>query len=288
MKNQNLDIITVEGELNRINEDLMKLLKIALVELKYINSGIKKPIVERPTCRIKSLESICNKISKKEELNCKNFTVKMNDLLGIRVICSNLSSLDEVWRKLYFSESLKFYEIGIRLEDSADGYPEIDFSKFDPNIVRIEKPVDGYRGIHLIFSAKENILSNPGLKGKIQLRTIAQHYWATFSHDDIYKENPYLENDEQKQLICLSNKLYDIDKNFSSLGFDLKANPLEINKKILYSLFNEFGFHFDNEDVDKLIDLIFKHRLVSLDLTDHRIRVKDYGKYQKCAFFREK
>ena len=104
MKNQNLDIITVEGELNRINEDLMKLLKIALVELKYINSGIKKPIVERPTCRIKSLESICNKISKKEELNCKNFTVKMNDLLGIRVICSNLSSLDEVWRKLYFSE----------------------------------------------------------------------------------------------------------------------------------------------------------------------------------------
>src|SRR5690606_41470867 len=129
MKNQNLDIITVEGELNRINEDLMKLLKIALVELKYINSGIKKPIVERPTCRIKSLESICNKISKKEELNCKNFTVKMNDLLGIRVICSNLSSLDEVWRKLYFSESLKFYEIGIRLEDSADGYPEIDFSK---------------------------------------------------------------------------------------------------------------------------------------------------------------
>lgn len=75
---------------------------------------------------------------KKEELNCKNFTVKMNDLLGIRVICSNLSSLDEVWRKLYFSESLKFYEIGIRLEDSADGYPEIDFSKFDPNIVRIE------------------------------------------------------------------------------------------------------------------------------------------------------
>lgn len=75
MKNQNLDIITVEGELNRINEDLMKLLKIALVELKYINSGIKKPIVERPTCRIKSLESICNKISKK-----KNLTVKILQL----------------------------------------------------------------------------------------------------------------------------------------------------------------------------------------------------------------
>lgn len=123
----------------------MKLLKIALVELKYINGGIKKPIVERPTCRIKSIESIYNKISKKEELNCRNFTVKMNDLLGIRVICSNLLSLDEVWRKLYFSESLKFSEISIRLEDSADGYPDIDFNKFDPNIVRIEKPVDGYR-----------------------------------------------------------------------------------------------------------------------------------------------
>jgi ppGpp synthetase/RelA/SpoT-type nucleotidyltranferase len=49
----------------------------------------------------------------------------------------------------------------------------------------IEESDNGYRGIHLVFTAKAGTLCNPELKGEIQLRTIAQHYWATFSHHDI-------------------------------------------------------------------------------------------------------
>lgn len=232
-------IVTVENELKKCTDDLYELLKIALVELKYINSGVETPIVERPTFRIKSVESVYRKIAKKENITTENFTFEMKDLLGIRAICRNLSSLEKVYKGLHYSENLEIFEEKLLLENSEDGY----------------------RGIHLFFKAKNKNISNLELKGEIQLRTIAQHYWATFSHDDIYKNEPVLSENEKKRLILLSDDLYKIDKELGSLGFDIKSDPFEVNKKVLDSLFRELGINFDNKDMEKLLDMIMEHKI---------------------------
>jgi ppGpp synthetase/RelA/SpoT-type nucleotidyltranferase len=82
----------IECKLKEYEADLYKLLKIALIELKFINNGTENPIVERPTFRIKKVDSIRKKILSKDQINLENFTIEMKDILGIRVICRNLSS----------------------------------------------------------------------------------------------------------------------------------------------------------------------------------------------------
>jgi ppGpp synthetase/RelA/SpoT-type nucleotidyltranferase len=226
----------IECKLRECEADLYKLLKIVLVELKLINGGTEKPIIERPTFRIKGAESIRRKILSKDHINLENFTIEMKDILGIRVICRNLSSLESVYKILRQSTEIEIFE--------------------DMEKRWIEESDNGYRGIHLVFTAKAGTLRNSELKGEIQLRTIAQHYWATFSHHDIYKEKPTLLYSEDLRIKSLSDYLYLIDKELDSLGFDIKSDPFAINQKTLYSLFQKLGKNISNKDTEIFLDMI--------------------------------
>ena len=226
----------IECKLRECEADLYKLLKIVLVELKLINGGTEKPIIERPTFRIKGAESIRRKILSKDHINLENFTIEMKDILGIRVICRNLSSLESVYKILRQSTEIEIFE--------------------DMEKRWIEESDNGNRGIHLVFTAKAGTLRNSELKGEIQLRTIAQHYWATFSHHDIYKEKPTLLYSEDLRIKSLSDYLYLIDKELDSLGFDIKSDPFAINQKTLYSLFQKLGKNISNKDTEIFLDMI--------------------------------
>lgn len=231
------ELIIIENKLKECEADLYKLLKLALVELKIINSVNTKPIVERPTFRIKSPKSIRDKIIA-NGYNFDNFPVPMKDLLGIRVICLNLSSLNYVYRRIILdSVKIQFFE------DMERRY--------------IETPAgDGYRGIHLYFTAKNETLCNSELKGEIQLRTIAQHYWATFSHPDVYKARPILSYGEEIRIKDLSEYLYLIDKQVDSLRLDIKSDPYALNVKTLHSLFQRMGKPISNEDTEIFFNII--------------------------------
>lgn len=236
------EIIIIENKLKECEADFYKLLKPALVELKlinettYINRNIICPIVEKPTFRIKSAKSIRDKIISKG-YNFNNFITNMNDLLGIRVICLNLSSLDHVYKKLQDSKDIQFLK---------------DMEKY-----QIKTPAeDGYRGIHLYFTAENGILHNSKLKGEIQLRTIAQHYWATFSHPDVYKAHPTLSCSEATRIKDLSEYLYLIDKQVDSLRLDIKSDPNSINVKTLHSLFQQIRKPISNEDTEILFNTL--------------------------------
>lgn len=94
---------------------------------------------------------------------------KVHDLLGIRIVCHNLCDLDKI-------------------VDQLNEIEDIDFvrgpSGFEKNYV--ENPHDsGYRGWHLQLKKR---IDGRSYHAEVQIRTLLQDAWASFMHDDVYKQ----------------------------------------------------------------------------------------------------
>ena len=107
--------------------------------------------------RLKRLDSIRRKIGRANA----NFTLgRLDDVVGVRVICQDLSSVRE------FSD---------RLRASPDFYRVKDY---------ITSPaVTGYRGVNHIMRLQQPVTATTGInmRFEIQVRTYLQHRWAVWS-----------------------------------------------------------------------------------------------------------
>lgn len=124
--------------------------------------------VEHIKSRIKSKESAFEKLEKKGyEVNLKNFTRYVHDMIGIRIVCSFLSDVYSVVDMIKASKQFKIKE-------------ERDY---------IKSPKDtGYMSYHLIVLVPV-YLSNKVeyIPAEIQIRTIAMDFWASLDHKIQYK-----------------------------------------------------------------------------------------------------
>lgn len=120
--------------------------------------------------RLKSNRSILEKIQKSGmEFSCESVEANLNDVAGIRVICSFLDDI-------YMLADALLKQDDITLISRKD---------------YIENPkANGYRSLHLIvevpiFWANEK----RNTRAEIQLRTIAMDFWATLEHQMKYKKD---------------------------------------------------------------------------------------------------
>ena len=156
-----------------------------------------RPVVQYITSRIKSPESIMNKlIRKNRKVTVEKAVETFNDLAGIRVVCS---FQDEVYRVKKAVEKVKDY---------------------------IAHPKDtGYRSIHIITRVKAGGDKKTGSRGKalssvrleIQICSAAMNYWAMLEHQLSYK-NSRIHAEEyekiQEKLKSYALQIADIDKRF--------------------------------------------------------------------------
>lgn len=229
----------VETTLSTIHDDFHVLLREILIELKNLNRQLslngKNPIVERPSFRIKSPESIVRKIRDKG-IAPNNFVEELDDILGVRVILQDLGSLYELKSKLLASNRIEIIEEEDMVEVARDS---------------------GYRGIHLIFTLHDKSkVTNTKITGELQLRTIAQHSWANFSHYDIYKSRPILLEKERWRIKALSDLLYYIDREYGNLGVDLKEDPFKVDLKSLNYLLVSLKINMSRDDLELFFRLI--------------------------------
>lgn len=125
--------------------------------------------IEHISTRIKDSESIINKLNrKKSELTYQNMIEKLNDIAGIRIVCS---FRDDIYK---IAEQIEnFHDIKI-------------VSKKD----YVKKPKkNGYMSYHMIVEIPVNFLR--GLiyvKVEIQIRTMGMDFWAGLEHKINYKE----------------------------------------------------------------------------------------------------
>ena len=133
-------------------------------ELKYQ----RNPISSIQT-RLKSRFSIIEKLQRKGwEISSESIEAHLNDIAGIRVICSYVDDIYSIAEALIRQNDIELIE--------------------KKDYISQPKP-NGYRSLHLIVSVPVYFAeSTRRVKAEIQIRTIAMDFWASLEHQIKYKK----------------------------------------------------------------------------------------------------
>lgn len=147
-------------------------LEVLNKELSLLNS--RNPF-ESIKCRIKSPESIMGKLQRNNlEFSIENVEKNLNDIAGIRVICS-------------FPEDIYMLVDCLLKQDDIILVEMKDY-------IKNPKP-NGYRSLHLILDIPIFLTDEKKhMRVEVQFRTIAMDFWASLEHKMKYKKD--IENAE--------------------------------------------------------------------------------------------
>ena len=194
-----------EDEWNRALLLYDSVLREINTKLEILNNEFKQAHqynpIEHITSRIKSPESIARKIRKKGlELTVENIVKYVNDVAGVRIICSFTSDI-------------------YRIASSISNQDDVTVLRVKDYIAN-PKP-NGYMSYHMIVSIPI-FLTNDVIdtKVEIQIRTIAMDFWASLEHKIYYKfegKAPAGIKDEVKEcaniISFLDEKMLSINEN---------------------------------------------------------------------------
>lgn len=216
-------------------------LKEINTKLEILNSEFKlahqyNPI-EHITSRVKSPQSIAKKIRHKEkELTVENIVKYINDIAGVRIICSFTSDI-------------------YRIADLIAKQSDIKVLKVKDYIMQPKK--NGYASYHMIVSVPI-FLSNTVIdtKVEIQIRTIAMDFWASLEHKIYYKFEGNAPEGIRKELKeCadivnyLDQKMLSLNEEVHVYNHDEVAEYKEIMSENYREMMKEsYGSVIDDED----------------------------------------
>ena len=141
--------------------------KIEILNTEFKMTHQYNPI-EHVSSRIKSPNSIMKKLRHNgRDLTIENVLKYINDVAGIRIICSFTSDI-------------------FRIADLIAGQSDVEVLKIKDYITQPKE--NGYMSYHMIVSVPV-FLSNRTVNTKveIQIRTIAMDFWASLEHKMYYK-----------------------------------------------------------------------------------------------------
>ena len=158
-----------------------QVIKVMKMKLESIDDELKcengySPI-HNIQSRIKSPESIIDKLQRKQYPLERQSLEKLNDIAGLRVICHYINDIQ------YISQLLIMHDDIILVK----------------KMNYIDYPKDtGYRSLHLVLEVPVYLKSGKmKLLVEIQMRTIAMDFWASLEHEILYKNK-----DQVSQDIC--------------------------------------------------------------------------------------
>ena len=169
--------------------------------------------IEHITSRIKSKESINKKLKKKGlELTQENLVKTINDVAGIRIICSFIPDI---------------YKIVEMIENMQD----VTILKKKDYVATPKE--SGYSSYHLIVSVPVSLsMGTINVKVEIQIRTMAMDFWASLEHKINYKYDKQIPKSIQRELKECAKMTQKLDKKMSHLGKNLIEEEKQIIKEI--------------------------------------------------------
>ena len=125
---------------------------------------------ESINCRIKSPKSIIEKLKRRGfPLTVESIEENLNDVAGIRVICSFRDDIYTLSERLCSQDDITVIEI--------------------KDYIKNPKP-NGYRSLHIILEVPIFLLNEKKqMRVEVQFRTIAMDFWASLEHKVKYKKN---------------------------------------------------------------------------------------------------
>ena len=162
--------------------------------------------IEHIKTRIKSAESIVKKLKRYGyETSIENMVRYVNDIAGVRLICSFTSDIYRLAEMIGNQSDLKVLSIKDYIKNPKES---------------------GYKSYHMLVSVpiflSDSVVST---KVEIQIRTIAMDFWASLEHKIRYKfegKAPQHINEELKACSDIVNML---DAKMLSLNEEVQALP---------------------------------------------------------------
>ena len=191
-------------------QKLMNIYQIAMVQVKNnleevknnLNDFYQYDVINNINCRIKTPNSIINKMKKKQySLNYKNLIENIDDIAGIRIVCPFKNDIQKVVEIIQESPNLEIIK-------------EKDY---------IHNPKkSGYSGYHIIAQTPVNIGNAfANVKTEIQIRSMAMDFWSTTEHKIKYKAKRKLSKTDSKKMVRyaklinkLDDRIMDIHKKY--------------------------------------------------------------------------
>ena len=161
--------------------------------------------------RVKKPKSIVEKLKRRGlPLTLESIVNNLDDVAGIRVICSFLDDIYEVADMLTRQDDVKL----IAVKDY------------------IKKPKEnGYRSYHLIieipvfFSDKKQ-----PMRVEVQIRTIAMDFWASLDHQLKYKKDFIDSDDVERQLKECADVIANTDQQMLNIRQSIESRGIEVRK----------------------------------------------------------
>ncbi len=165
--------------------------------------------------RVKSFQSYYKKIQKFKIKAVGKEMPLLTDILGIRIMCTFISNLEEV--KNILSKNFELYDV----ENKGD---HSNYKSF------------GYESIHFVVnvpdSFKVGLLIPDGIVFEIQLRTVLQDAWAEIEHDLVYKsETTALDVPMKRKLAAINASLTLADIVFQEINDYQKNLKIELDTR---------------------------------------------------------
>lgn len=179
--------------------------KIEVLNTEYNVHHSRNPINSVVT-RLKQTASIFEKLQRYGiAISVENVEKHLNDVAGVRVVCSYLDDVYAVADALI-------------KQDDVTLIAKKDY-------IKAPKP-NGYRSLHLIISVPVFFSDvKRDMKVEVQLRTVAMEYWSSLEHQLKYKQKLQMEQEITLELKTCAEELFEIEKKM--LGLRTKIDSLK-------------------------------------------------------------
>ena len=166
--------------------------------------------IEHIKSRIKSSESIVKKLRKYGyESTIENMVEYVNDIAGVRIICSFTTYIYRIAEMLTNQSDIKVISIKDYIKNPKDS---------------------GYKSYHMIVSVpiylSDRIVET---KVEIQIRTVAMDFWASLEHKIHYKFEGKAPAHFQEELFQCAQMVSELDARMLALNEEIQI--IEQNKK---------------------------------------------------------
>lgn len=167
--------------------------------------------IEHIKSRFKSTESIVKKLKKKGyESTIENMVEHVNDIAGIRIICSFTSDIYRVAEMLSKQSDIKILSI--------------------KDYIKNPKP-SGYKSYHMLVTVpiflSDRIVD---AKVEIQIRTVAMDFWATLEHKINYKFEGNVPEKFKRELAECATMVSELDAKMLSLNDQIHSASADVEQ----------------------------------------------------------
>lgn len=158
--------------------------------------------------RLKNPRSITEKLERRGlEVTLENMEQHLNDVAGVRVICS-------------FPEDVYALADALQKQDDIRILQTKDYIKYPKQ--------NGYRSLHMIVEVPIFLRHEKRImKVEIQLRTIAMDFWASLEHQLRYKKDYEFTDAMVKELFECAKQSAELDEKMDNLRKRVEAGSRE-------------------------------------------------------------